>query len=69
MLVARQNRNEILLLQDLYFGKKRAPVITSVKEAVCVICDKGLDDGLSITARTIRQRTRFFCQYHLPKDL
>jgi hypothetical protein len=68
ILVPRQNRNEILLFQDLYFVRKEVPVKTGVKEAVCSICEKGLEEGLSVTAKTIRQKTRFFCQYHLPAD-
>jgi hypothetical protein len=68
ILAPRQNRNEILLFQDLYFVKKIAPLKTAVKEAVCSICEKGLEDGVSITAKTIREKTRFFCQYHLPVD-
>jgi len=64
----RQNRNEILLFQDLYFVKKNAPVMTAAAEVVCSICEKGLEEGVSVTAKTIRQKTRFFCQYHLPVD-
>jgi len=68
ILAPRQNRNEILLFQDLYFIKKALAVKTAVKEAVCSICEKGLEDGVSITAKSIREKTRFFCQYHLPTD-
>ncbi|VVC06159.1 Uncharacterised protein [uncultured archaeon] len=68
ILVTRQNRNEILLFQDLYFVKKTASLKTVVKEAVCSICEKGLEDGVAITAKTIREKTRFFCQYHLSVD-
>jgi len=68
ILAPRQNRNEILLFQDLYFVKKTPAVKTAVIEAICSICEKGLEDGVSITAKTIREKTRFFCQYHLPID-
>jgi hypothetical protein len=68
ILAPRQNRNEILLFQDLYFVRKGAPVKTVVKEAVCSICEKGLEDGVSVTAKTIMQKTRFFCQYHIPDN-
>jgi len=68
ILASRHNRNENLLLQDLYFVRKGTPVKTDVHEAICGICEKGLDDGLSVTARTIRQKTKFFCQHHLPVD-
>ncbi len=68
ILVTPQKRSEILLFQDLYFVKKGTPVKTGVQEAVCSICEKGLEDGVSVTAKTIRQKTKFFCQYHLPID-
>ncbi|HYL66661.1 MAG TPA: hypothetical protein VEU72_05870 [Nitrosopumilaceae archaeon] len=68
ILATSQNRNEILLFQDLYFVKKTTPLKTVVKNAVCSICEKGLEDGVSITAKTIREKTRLFCQYHLPVD-
>ena len=68
ILAPSPKRSEILLFQDLYFVKKGTPVKTAVQEALCSICEKGLEDGVSITAKTIRQKTKFFCQYHLPID-
>ncbi|TLX79011.1 MAG: hypothetical protein E6L00_08435 [Thaumarchaeota archaeon] len=68
ILAPRQKRNEILLFQDLYFINKGTAVRTAVQEAVCSICKKGLEDGVSVTAKTIKQKTKFFCQYHLPVD-
>ena len=62
------DRNSILL-QDLYFVKKRMSVKSSVVEVMCTICDEGLDDGISVTAKKIGHQMRFFCQYHLPKDI
>jgi len=68
ILAPSQKRSEILLFQDLYFVKKGTALKTAVQEAVCSICEKGLEDGVSVTAKTIRQKTKFFCQYHLPVD-
>ena len=68
ILATRQNRNEILLFQDLYFAKNTSTLKTAVKEAACSICEKGLEDGLAITAKPVRGKTMFFCQYHLPVD-
>ncbi|MGI0082595.1 MAG: hypothetical protein ACREAF_03895 [Nitrosopumilaceae archaeon] len=67
ILVQKQRRNEHLLFQDLYFARKPAVVKTSVMEAVCDICKKGLEDGLSVTATTIKNKTKLFCEMHLPK--
>ena len=58
-----------VLLHDLYFIKKRAPIQSTVTEATCTICDKGLGEGVSVTAKKIGQKMRLFCQYHLPKDI
>jgi len=69
VLVTRVDRNKILLFQDLYFGKKKALVTTTVKEAVCTICENGLEEGVSVTGKKIGQKMRFFCQKHLPKDI
>jgi len=68
IMAPHQNRNNVLLFQDLYFIKKDAPLKTDVKKAVCSICEKGLEDGISVTAKIIREKARLFCQYHLPVD-
>ncbi|MDE1829858.1 MAG: hypothetical protein KGI25_06015 [Thaumarchaeota archaeon] len=68
MLNPRINRVNVLLFQDLYFSKKKAQVDSTVREVICEICDTSLDDGVSVTAKRIGQKMRFFCQYHLPKD-
>jgi hypothetical protein len=67
VLVSKQKRNESLLFQDLYFVKKPESVKSSVTEAVCDICKKGLDAGLSITALITEQRTKLYCDNHFPK--
>ena len=57
-----------LLFQDLYFSPKKAHLETSVKEAVCAICQNGLQDGVSITAKMINSKLKLFCQYHFPTE-
>jgi hypothetical protein len=68
VLAPRIDRNKAVLFQDLYFIKKPASVKSAVQEVACTICDKGLAEGISVTAKQIGQKMRFFCQYHLPKD-
>ena len=68
MLVRRPDLANALLLQDLYFPRKKAGVATTVKEASCVVCSKSLDDGVSVTARKLGNGMRLFCQYHLPSQ-
>ena len=67
MLVSKQKRNEMLLFQDLYFIHKPTSVQSSVTEAVCDVCKKGLEDGLSVTALPIEHKIRLYCNNHFPK--
>ena len=67
VLVSKKNRNESLLFQDLYFVQKPVEVKSSVNEAVCEICKKGLDDSLSVTATTIDNKIRLYCDNHFPR--
>ena len=67
MLVSKQKRNEMLLFQDLYFVQKPASLKTSVTDAVCDICKKGLEDNLSVTAISTDNKTRLYCANHFPK--
>ena len=69
ILAPRVDKSQVLLFQDLYYEKKKAPVQSTVKEAVCTICEKGLEDGVCVTAKKIGQKMRLFCQYHMPKDI
>ncbi|HSB83292.1 MAG TPA: hypothetical protein VLD64_02235 [Nitrosarchaeum sp.] len=67
MLVPKQNRSESLLFQDLYFVQKPNVVKSSVIEAVCSVCKKGLEDGLSVTAVSDNNKTRLYCENHFSK--
>ena len=66
MLVHKQKRNENLLFQDLYFIRKSPDVRSGVTELVRDICKKGLEDGLSVTAKTVGQKIKLFCGNHFP---
>ncbi len=65
MMARRYRFSSNLLFQDLYFVRKGAFVKSEVSEAICSDCGKGLEDGVSVTAKVVRQKTKFFCQYHL----
>jgi len=67
MLISNQKRNEMLLFQDLYFVQKPVSVKTSVSDAVCDLCKKGLDDNLSVTAISTDNKIRLYCANHFPK--
>ena len=66
MLVSKKKRNESLLFQDLYFVQKPVTIESSVVQAVCEICKKGLDDNFSVTAISIDNKTRLYCENHFP---
>jgi len=51
------------LVQDLYF-KKTSEIKSSVSEVECYICGKGLQDGYSITAKTLPTGMALFCDVH-----
>jgi len=67
ILVLKEKSNERLLFQDLYYVHKPVSVKTSVTEAVCDLCKKGLEDGLSVTAISTDKKTRLCCDNHFPK--
>jgi len=67
-MIPEFDKQKSLLFQDLYFAAKKTPVRTTVNEAVCGICQKGLEDGMSVTAKRIGMKLRFFCQYHIPEE-
>ena len=67
ILIPEFGKTKSLLFQDLYFVVKKTPVKTTVKEATCTICQKGLEDGVSVTAKRIGMKLRLFCQYHIPE--
>jgi len=68
ILVPNFDKSKSLLFQDLYFVRKKTHVKTAVLEASCTICQKSLEDGVSVTAKRVNSKLRLFCQYHLPQE-
>ncbi|MDE1769320.1 MAG: hypothetical protein KGI28_02035 [Thaumarchaeota archaeon] len=68
ILIPNFDKSKSLLFQDLYFVKKKTLVKTTVQEASCTICQKSLEDGVSVTAKRVNMKLRLFCQYHLPQE-
>ncbi len=52
------------LIQDFVISKKRSFVTSTASFAKCNVCGKGIEDGFSITAKSIQKRTFFFCDMH-----
>ena len=45
---------------------KSQTILTSVSKVECYICGKGLEDGHSITAKTLPHGIVLFCDVHYP---
>ena len=67
ILLAGGRKDEPVLFQDLFFAQKKESIETTVSEAICTICAKGLDEGISITATLTDSKMKLFCQYHIPR--
>ena len=52
------------IYQDLTFPKRKHVLETHAKEARCYVCDKGMQDGYSITAKNTAFGTLLFCNKH-----
>jgi len=57
-----------LLYNDLGFGLEKPQLKTSAIQTNCNVCGKGLEEGFSLTAKTIHSGTLFFCDFHYPKS-
>lgn len=52
------------IMQDMQILKKSQNVVSSVSKVECYVCGKGLQDGYSITAKTLSNGTVLFCDVH-----
>jgi len=68
ILVLKQKSKERLLFQDLYFVQKPVSIKSSANEAMCDVCKKGLEDGLSVTAISTDNKIRLYCDNHFQKQ-
>ena len=54
------------IIQDRQIIRKSQDVISSVSKVECYVCSKGLEDGHSITAKTLPHGIVLFCDVHYP---
>ena len=52
------------ILQDMQVVTKQSSIRSSVSAVECYVCGKGLQDGHSITARTLKNGIVLFCDVH-----
>ena len=53
-----------VIMQDMQILKKSESLQSSVSKVECYVCGKGLQDGHSITAKTLSNSTVLFCDVH-----
>ena len=53
-----------IILQDMQILRRSQNVQSSVSKVECYVCGKGLEDGHSITAKTLPNGTVLFCDVH-----
>ncbi len=52
------------IIQDMQILRKSQNVVSSVSKVECYVCGKGLEDGYSITAKTLKHGIVLFCDIH-----
>jgi len=52
------------LFSDLVFINEAPYLISEAPQVVCFICQKGIQDGYSLSARVIDKDALFFCDKH-----
>lgn len=62
-------KRQRLLHNELNFGTKKPQLKTTALQTNCNVCGKGLEDGFSLTAKTTRSGTLFFCDSHYPRSI
>jgi len=57
------------IIQDMQILRKSPNVLSSVSKVECYVCGKGLEDGHSITAKTLPHGIVLFCDVHYSLQL
>ena len=52
------------IMQDMQIIRKTQNLKSSVSKVECYVCGKGLDDGHSISAKTLPNGIALFCDVH-----
>ena len=52
------------IMQDMQIHRKSEKIVSSVSAVECYVCGKGLQDGFSISAKTLPSGTVLFCNVH-----
>ena len=52
------------LIQDFVLKAKPVFLITGAHETNCYVCKKGIEDGTSLTAKTLDSKNVMLCEKH-----
>ena len=58
-------RSQTGLIQDVYLIEEKAYLPSKAVVASCYVCEKGLKDGHSLTAKIIGNETVLLCDIHI----
>ena len=53
-----------VLIQEFVISKKKSFMTSTVSFVKCNVCGKGIEDGFSVTAKSIQKKIFFFCDIH-----
>ena len=62
-IIIMQGANQAII-QDMQILRKSQDVVSSVSKVECYVCGKGLEDGHSITAKSLPHGIVLFCDVH-----
>ncbi len=62
-IITMQGANQAII-QDMQILRKSQDVVSSVSKVECYVCGKGLEDGHSITAKSLPHGIVLFCDVH-----
>ena len=63
MVITMRGANQTII-QDMVILRKLPNLVSSVSKVECYVCGKGLEDGHSITAKTLPHGIVLFCDVH-----
>lgn len=67
-MLAKPRTPETALIQDICAISDKQYLSTNALVASCYVCDKGLKDGHSLTAKIIGDETVLLCNIHNSKN-
>lgn len=67
-ILEKPRTQENALIQDIYPLEEKSYLSSNASIASCYVCDKGLKDGHSLTAKIIGHETVLLCNVHNSKN-